>query len=461
MKDPGTTLLLALFWGVCFTFHCEATTYNSDGSAANVQTLHNAALNGDTITLPAGTFTWATGVTISKGITLQGAVGATQVNRAAGYSNALITIAAMPADHPVRVTGIRLNSPVGQNGDLQSICVNGPYGGAWGLTQVRIDHCYFYGGMRTLLLRYRVNGVADHNTFHDCAYITEHFGDDDYAWNRAGTPQFGTSDSFFFEDNSIVQDNTLPYVDTLSDQNTGGRLVWRYNTFDTTAYTGVFGSLIGEHGNQAYWQGHDDWNRGGISCEFYNNTIRFGNAFRIIWFRGGRNIVANNTFLGNLSGKLVAFDEQEGIDVFPLRSSWPSEDQINNTFIFGNTLNGQAQNDSMIGIWQAGSVPFVQLNRDYWTQPPSPSTVTNYTQPAAPSLLGYPRPYNPAVTSWTAYTYPHPLTGSGPSPTPTPSPSPTTTPTPTPTATPTPTMTPVPTPLPLPTVRPHGRGPRR
>jgi hypothetical protein len=71
MKRTGT-LLLALFLGVCFASHCEATVYNSDGSAANVQALHNAALNGDTITLPVGTFTWFTGVTITKAIKIQG-----------------------------------------------------------------------------------------------------------------------------------------------------------------------------------------------------------------------------------------------------------------------------------------------------------------------------------------------------------------------------------------------------
>ena len=51
---------------------CEATVYHSDGSAVSVQALHNAALNGDTITLPTGTFTWTTGVTISKAIKIQG-----------------------------------------------------------------------------------------------------------------------------------------------------------------------------------------------------------------------------------------------------------------------------------------------------------------------------------------------------------------------------------------------------
>jgi len=64
--------LLALFSGVCFAAHCEATVYHSDGSAANVQALHNAVLNGDTITLPVGSFTWPTPVTISKAIKLQG-----------------------------------------------------------------------------------------------------------------------------------------------------------------------------------------------------------------------------------------------------------------------------------------------------------------------------------------------------------------------------------------------------
>jgi hypothetical protein len=417
---------------------CGAAIYNSDGSAANVQALANIATDGDTITLPSGTFAWTTGVTISKGITLQGVAGATQITRAAGYSNALITIAGMPADLPVRVTGIRFNSPVGQNGDLYSIYVLGPYGGALGLTQLRIDHCYFYGGMRTLFFRYRVNGVVDHNTFHDCAYITEHFGDDDYAWIRAGTPQFGTSDSIFFEDNSIVLDSTLTYFDVQSDQNTGGKLVWRYNTFDLTAYTGTFGSIIGEHGNQAYWLGSNDWLRGGIMCEFYNNTVRWGSAFRIIWFRGGRNIVANNAFYGNLNGALVAFDEEEGINVLPLRSSWPAEDQVNNTFIWNNTVNGSPQDPATIYCWQSGSQPYIQLGRDYWLVPPSSNTVTNYPQPGLPSLPGYPSPYSSPVTSWMPYTYPHPLTGSGPGPTPTP------TATPSPTATPTPCLASVP-----------------
>lgn len=74
-------LLLALLLIPSFIW---ATTFNSDGTATggtnSVQALHDAAAchDGDTITIPAGTFTWTAQVHLTKGITLQGAgVGTT------------------------------------------------------------------------------------------------------------------------------------------------------------------------------------------------------------------------------------------------------------------------------------------------------------------------------------------------------------------------------------------------
>lgn len=52
----------------------RATTYNSDGSPGSVQALINSAVGGDTITIPAGSFTWPWGVSIAgKYLTIQGA----------------------------------------------------------------------------------------------------------------------------------------------------------------------------------------------------------------------------------------------------------------------------------------------------------------------------------------------------------------------------------------------------
>jgi hypothetical protein len=47
--------------------------FNSNGTPANVQTLVNGAVDGDTVTIPSGNFTWASSVTISgKGVKIQG-----------------------------------------------------------------------------------------------------------------------------------------------------------------------------------------------------------------------------------------------------------------------------------------------------------------------------------------------------------------------------------------------------
>src|SRR5262245_18274007 len=67
------------------SFSAFATVYHSDGSAINVQYIHNTqAVDGDTVTLPAGTFAWSTSVIITKANTLQ---GQTTVNSDTGTSN--------------------------------------------------------------------------------------------------------------------------------------------------------------------------------------------------------------------------------------------------------------------------------------------------------------------------------------------------------------------------------------
>src|SRR5262245_63446843 len=66
-------LLAALFLAIAFAPHSGATVYQSDGSDANVQAIHDTnAQDGDTITLPAGTFIWISGVSLTKGVTVSG-----------------------------------------------------------------------------------------------------------------------------------------------------------------------------------------------------------------------------------------------------------------------------------------------------------------------------------------------------------------------------------------------------
>ena len=66
----------------CFEL-ASGTTYNSNGSSADVQVKINTATTGDTVTIPSGSFTWTTAVTLSKAVHLQGAGS----GRIIGYSN--------------------------------------------------------------------------------------------------------------------------------------------------------------------------------------------------------------------------------------------------------------------------------------------------------------------------------------------------------------------------------------
>jgi len=75
IKKMNMRKILSLVAGLSFlvTSNAFGTVWPSDGSEANVQAIHDTnAHDGDTITLPAGTFIWITGVSLTNGITVSG-----------------------------------------------------------------------------------------------------------------------------------------------------------------------------------------------------------------------------------------------------------------------------------------------------------------------------------------------------------------------------------------------------
>jgi hypothetical protein len=465
----GKTIFGIVWIVVTELFLCggaSAKTINAtSGNLSDVQSAVDSASPGDTVVIPSGTFTWAGPLLIDIQLTVEGnGSNSTFIARSPSFgpqytSPSGLVFLEPSSDVPIRVTGISFDT--GSLGESRLQCVQ-VYGSSV-LTQIRIDHCAFHGGGDAVEWDFQAYGVVDHCTFTDCPYAVVTYCDGDADWAR--TPlAFGSSNAVYVENCSFTMDRSLSYFDTLTDQYQGGRLVMRYCTFDFTQ-AASYGSIWMTHGNQAYWTGNVDSDnaRGGILLELYNNTVSVGSPYRITYLRGGRAILTNNSF--NFSGSLcplVAMTEEEGYDTslfHSLRTTWPAEDQVNNCFFWNNTINGVAQTDVSFGIWQAPTdAIFIRQNRDYWTQRPSSSTVTNYPHLASPSSPNYPAAaaYLP-VTSYTPFTYPHPLvTGAQPTPTPTPTPTPKPTPTPTPTPkpTPTPTPTPKPTPTPTPTPRP-------
>src|SRR5438552_8864815 len=70
----GRILRFVLILSGLFALRCGAAVYHSNGTAANIQQIHDTQAGpGDTSTLPAGTFSWTASPRITKAITRQGA----------------------------------------------------------------------------------------------------------------------------------------------------------------------------------------------------------------------------------------------------------------------------------------------------------------------------------------------------------------------------------------------------
>src|SRR5215470_17872440 len=174
------TLLAALVFAIAFAPHSGATVYQSDGSDTNVQAIHDAnAHDGDTITLPAGTFIWTVGVNLTKGITVTGQTTITGAGTATCTANDQTIIidqklrnlhgglvkATIPAGKSFRLTGVTFRrgtvNIVGGDGGIR-VTSSG------GLVQsARIDHCHFYHLAWDAMLQVSgwTYGVDDHNLF--------------------------------------------------------------------------------------------------------------------------------------------------------------------------------------------------------------------------------------------------------------------------------------------------------
>jgi hypothetical protein len=272
-----------------------AAVYDSDGSEENVRTLLRSAHDGDTITLPAGTFSWTSTLEITKGVTLQ---GATTIENA-GTNNPSVTDATIVADDiPRKSSGagiIKVAIRPGQSFRMtgctfvpgESTQMGGGNGaihllsrGSSACTSMRIDHCHFaslYQG-KLMWVSGWVYGVADHNVIecrgnsfpffvcHD-AYGGASQKNGNGSW--ADYPWYGTEKFFFIEDNTVTRPNARK-ANSLVDTFTGGRWVARHNYLENVIPSG--------HGTEG------GAGRGQRVSEFYNNTVNI----TVPWSGGGQ-----------------------------------------------------------------------------------------------------------------------------------------------------------------------------
>ncbi len=336
---------LALLF-LAFSSAAWAATFNSDGSRADVEAKIALASNGDTVTLPAGTFSYTQSVLVDKGITVQGAgIGQTFItdNVPDAVWSGIIFILSPPAGQYSRLTGIEFqNGSEGNQSFLGAIYVAGNNTDG---ARTRIDNCRFNGLQN--LANITCNGalgVADHNdsvlvgntyfcyVFHANWDNGGQYGDGSWAdsvtWN---------SDEFWYmEDNTITNSGSAYFA---VDSYRGGRWVFRYNTTTNV-------------GTEAHGTDSGGRHRGTRAVALYNNNMTNPgfSAFSLLGLRSGTARVYNNTATGFGSGSAVngVVDRALAIFYFGMATgdnAWDTNDG-GNPFLSGTTTSATVPNSS-------------------------------------------------------------------------------------------------------------------
>src|SRR5436190_5073963 len=260
MRVSGILLSILILSGFCAPV-CEATVYHSDGTAASVQSIHNAqAVPGDTIALPAGTFTWSTRVNITKAVVLQGAGVGSTIIKDAVQSGQLLEVT-LAAGNLTRITGIEFQDGGRTNRESAILRVVGSNTNG---SKFRFDHCK-WNNLNGASVFDTVIGVIDHNTFvmdrtglpiniYDSYWNGRTLGDGSWA----ALTGFGSSQFLFIEDNTFTHSDAS--LRGITDSYGGGRFVVRHNN--------IFNGLIANHGTESTGRA-----RGGRAMKVYENTF--------------------------------------------------------------------------------------------------------------------------------------------------------------------------------------------
>lgn len=275
-----------------------ATIVADSASYAHVAAAVAAASAGDTVTIPAGSATWASTLTYSKAIHLQGnGIGSTVISHAGiaiqvtGAEGAQWTISG------IEFTSTGLNSCILSKGNCHNF---------------RIHHCEFNNtdasGIQELISVGDENdvdqqyGVIDNCALDNGRIVVRHgLGDKSWKENSA----FGSADAVYIEDCTFTQSNGA-FCNSI-DSGNGGRYVFRHNSVKDNFL--MAHSLL--NGSEAYFC------RGTRKWEIYENTIEAltnGMTHYIaIALSGGTGVVFNNT-VTNAVGVSDQWNEALSVD---------------------------------------------------------------------------------------------------------------------------------------------------
>ncbi|MGZ3805749.1 MAG: hypothetical protein ACXVB4_16145 [Pseudobdellovibrionaceae bacterium] len=398
----------------------SSPNWTSTPDFSSVTTCANSALSGDTIHVSSGSATWNGTLTISaKTLYIIGSgINSTTITG----NGLLIDFNPSAVGIGMRISGFNFNLNGGQGIQLSNnshIPVH---------SNIRMDNNRFYNSSApgAAIENHSARGVIDSNIFDNLQYpLRIGWGTSPGTWDWSNNPELTWG---LPNDNIYVEDNTFLGVSiSTSDQDEGGRYVFRYNNFGGVSNY----PWLDIHGGRGDLQG-------GMGGEVYGNIYQ-ADGF-LMSHRGGRLTFHHNSAP---SGSELNIYNNDGCP--PL-----AKENINNSYHF---LNRNNLNGPLIGWTSSGGdlCNSVIINSTFWmdatscidpsvcssitegvgcgplaNRPANCTTGTGYwaTNQSCTDLTGHvgPNPTSPisgtlykcvSTNTWTSYytplVYPHPL----------------------------------------------------
>jgi hypothetical protein len=398
-----TKLIVALLgFSLIEAVASAATVAAASASRADVTAAISAASDGDTVQIPAGTATWSSEVSVAKPITIMGA--GTNATIVTGQPHCFsVSLPSGKIAQLIRISNMRLNGSYDPT-------ANGDYiiYAAGNVAALRVDHIWFRGGFMAVEagdIGSWAYGVIDHCTFQDPCIAVRPQGGNLKGWAAPQVP--GTTNCICIEDNLFVFTSnanhslyTGSWPQEMIYHQWGARSCIRNNTFDASALTSTSNGadatwcdIIDAHGNQGYGTG-SNVEESTVIVECYSNIFKCDRTGIFANLRGGCQIWYSNRFINvstSSGAEYMRLSEEETWQTSffsPLRTSWPCQMQITNSFFWANTYNGNSCNPDVY----SGSTATIQQGRDYWLQAPSAANGLPTGAFASYRPLAYPHP---------------------------------------------------------------------
>lgn len=323
-------------------------------SQANVQAAINAAPRNGTVNVPAGSCSWS-GLTITKGLTLNGAAAFGTIITVTGQSTWTPDATAIANGENITVAGFTFD---GNNTTSLFLELDGASGisGTVPYQYYIIKNNRFKnqgpGTSNGVITASSANnngqlrGVISGNDFDRCDIIMRVFSNNDTReWANTNFNQFtyGTENSLYFETNNIH------YSSSYSGANPGwmeigqaGRVVVRYNTYNQANAT-TPQEIWDIHGFQDWSGTVNSGQTGSMLVEYYGNTLTNMGTFRWINMRSTWGLFFDNILTGAGANTIDLYGASPGIascpsQINPVPITYNS--LINNTYFFNNTQGG-------------------------------------------------------------------------------------------------------------------------